>query len=839
MKSSTRRLVNCFIFILSLFACTAYLTAQTAVVVPVQQDGGAIRASGNGAVPRAVKYGGSLAAGQAVPTEGTSAAASTAQVTFALYADEQSSTPLWVETQTVSVDGQGKYSVLLGATSPNGLAPELFVAGESRWLGVKSGDAAEQRVLLVSVPYALKAQDSDTIAGHKITDFLLTPEAAAAAGIAVPRVPTVNVDNGTGGVTNQVSKWTNATTLGNSIITDTGTAVGIGVANPAFTIDIKNTDATAAGSNIFRLQTPSVNGAVMHFLSTSANGHDWAFGSNFINGVGEFGVYDYTANTARLFINATGSVGINTSVPQFTMDIQNSDATGAGANIFRMRTPSVNGAVMHFQSTAANGHDWGFGSNFITGTGEFGFYDYTAGAARVFITGTGNVGIGTNAPTANLEVAGAAKFNSTVNVTGALTSGAHTVTGNITASGTVTATSFVGSGANLTNLPAGLTVGASVTGSTTAAILYATQQSSVANTSAIFSNGFSTGLRGDSTVNTSGIASGVLGTAQGPNSYGVFGINVSSATGVNNNAVGVFGESFISTPGGTNLTNGTGVWGQADATAGDAVGVYGQTSSIVGTGVLGASLSTSASSTSDGTGVFGTTKTPGGAGVWGTSTAATPTSGTLNIGVYGSASASGVTASVAGLFDTFAGITSGFNILIGRNVVPNGSGGFNATNVFRVDATGKGFFANGQQTGGADFAESVEMKDAKSNYEPGDVLAIDTTGVRRFTMVSKPYSTLVSGIYATKPGVLATPRSMDDPRIAKDDVPMAVIGIVPCKVTNENGDIEVGDLLVSSSTPGKAMKGTDRARMTGAVVGKALQAMHGKSGVVEVLVSLQ
>jgi hypothetical protein len=49
-----------------------------------------------------------------------------------------------------------------------------------------------------------------------------------------------------------------------------------------------------------------------------------------------------------------------------------------------------------------------------------------------------------------------------------------------------------------------------------------------------------------------------------------------------------------------------------------------------------------------------------------------------------------------------------------------------------------------------------------------------------------------------------------------------VIGIVPCKVTTENGSISREDLLVASSRPGYAMKGTDRRRMLGAVFGKAL-----------------
>jgi hypothetical protein len=55
---------------------------------------------------------------------------------------------------------------------------------------------------------------------------------------------------------------------------------------------------------------------------------------------------------------------------------------------------------------------------------------------------------------------------------------------------------------------------------------------------------------------------------------------------------------------------------------------------------------------------------------------------------------------------------------------------------------------------------------------------------------------------------------MDDPKL-KQEVPMAVVGIVPCKVSAENGAIEVGDLLVASFTPGHAMKGTDRSKMLG------------------------
>ncbi|MGO9273231.1 MAG: hypothetical protein ACLQOO_23845 [Terriglobia bacterium] len=68
---------------------------------------------------------------------------------------------------------------------------------------------------------------------------------------------------------------------------------------------------------------------------------------------------------------------------------------------------------------------------------------------------------------------------------------------------------------------------------------------------------------------------------------------------------------------------------------------------------------------------------------------------------------------------------------------------------------------------------------------------------------------------------------------------LAGLNIVPCKVTAENGTIEEGDLLVTSSRPGYAMKGTDRQRLVGAVVGKALEPLPKGTGVIQVLVTLQ
>ena len=139
-------------------------------------------------------------------------------------------------------------------------------------------------------------------------------------------------------------------------------------------------------------------------------------------------------------------------------------------------------------------------------------------------------------------------------------------------------------------------------------------------------------------------------------------------------------------------------------------------------------------------------------------------------------------------------------------------------------------------TCGGDFAESVDVAGKRITYEPGDVLVIDPNSPGKFLKSAEPYSTSVTGIYSTRPGTVG--RRQTGPK-NPDEVPMAMVGIVPTKVTAENGSIHPGDLLVTSSTLGYAMKGTDRSRMLGAVIGKALGSLDKGEGVIEVVVTLQ
>jgi hypothetical protein len=137
---------------------------------------------------------------------------------------------------------------------------------------------------------------------------------------------------------------------------------------------------------------------------------------------------------------------------------------------------------------------------------------------------------------------------------------------------------------------------------------------------------------------------------------------------------------------------------------------------------------------------------------------------------------------------------------------------------------------------GGDYAESVDVTGDRTNYSLGDVLVIDPDHAGKFLKSAEEYSTAVMGVYSTRPGMVgrrqATPKS-------PEEVPMAMVGIVPARVSAENGPVRPGDLLVTSSRPGYAMKGTDRTRMLGAVIGKALGSVESGVGVIEVGVTLQ
>ncbi|GAA4440207.1 hypothetical protein GCM10023091_23500 [Ravibacter arvi] len=169
------------------------------------------------------------------------------------------------------------------------------------------------------------------------------------------------------------------------------------------------------------------------------------------------------------------------------------------------------------------------------------------------------------------------------------------------------------------------------------------------------------------------------------------------------------------------------------------------------------------------------------------------------------------------------------------NVAAYQSGG---ANVARINKAGRGFFNGGTQNSGADIAEAFDVVSDPSEYEPGDVLSIATSKDRTVEKSTGAYSSMVLGVYATKPGVLLTEENIDSDLSGK--VPMGVVGVIPTKVCTEGGVIRRGDLLVTSSIPGVAMKADQQRVEAGQILGKALQNFEGDGvGKINVFVNVK
>ncbi|WP_423737563.1 hypothetical protein [Chitinophaga caseinilytica] len=160
-----------------------------------------------------------------------------------------------------------------------------------------------------------------------------------------------------------------------------------------------------------------------------------------------------------------------------------------------------------------------------------------------------------------------------------------------------------------------------------------------------------------------------------------------------------------------------------------------------------------------------------------------------------------------------------------------------SSNVARINKAGRGFFNGGTQNSGADIAEAFDVHGDLNAYETGDVLVISKSKDRMVEKSAQPYSTLVAGVYATKPGVLLTEQEGTDE--VEGQVPMGVVGVIPTKVCDEGGPISRGDLLVTSSRPGYAMKADPDKVKTGQVLGKALQELASGTGKIKVLVNVK
>ncbi|ABF41745.1 hypothetical protein Acid345_2744 [Candidatus Koribacter versatilis Ellin345] len=321
-----------------LLACVC-LSLATCVAAFPQQDT-SVSTSSNAVVPRLIRFSGQV-----------KGATGTVGITFSLHKSQQDSTSLWIETQNVKLDADGKYNVLLG--SQKAIPVELFSAAAAQWLSIHVENQAEQRVLLVSVPYALKAAEAETIGGHNATDFVTTDKLTTVVKQEL-KVQKSSTDK-PGATTNNVGSYVDSNATQVLTVTQNGTGVAI--------------NATAAND-----------------YAVKANSPNWAIVGRSTNTTGAtYGVVGTVASTGGTAIRGSatsttggtyGVSGTSASPIGYGVSGQNTATTGNAVGLYG-KTASSAGLAVRAQASSATAH-------LFSGTGS-------ANSEIFYVDGLGNV----------------------------------------------------------------------------------------------------------------------------------------------------------------------------------------------------------------------------------------------------------------------------------------------------------------------------------------------------------------------------------------------------------------------------------------------------------------
>jgi trimeric autotransporter adhesin len=387
--------------------CTFPLTVLLCGLLSQAQQ--SVATATNVVVPPLVNFNGVLADIDGKPLTGV------VGVTFYIYNEQQGSAPLWMETQNVQPDATGHYSVMLGATTSTGLPSSVFATGEAHWLGVQAQGRAEQpRVLLVSVPYALKAIDAETLGGKPASAYALatpqtgtsapaneTPKASAPISASNNKQSSIHPATTGSGTANYVPLWTSSTALGNSNIFENATNknIGIGTTTPTATLDVKG-HGIFTGNNTTQILNVAQNGTGNGITANSKSGPALAGVNNTGGGLFSYGVFGVAeastgAGVAGFASNASGSTygvygqaastsgmgveGVATSTVGNGYGVYGTNATQAGAGIEGYAANTTFGRGAQGASAGSSGIGVEGDSGGTGGTGVFGNETATTG----------------------------------------------------------------------------------------------------------------------------------------------------------------------------------------------------------------------------------------------------------------------------------------------------------------------------------------------------------------------------------------------------------------------------------------------------------------------------
>lgn len=372
-----KKLVLCLIVI----GCTSLLAAQSNIAA---------------VVPRLVNYTGRIVDVQGAPAPGI------AGVTFAIYRDQEGGPALWLETQNVQADKSGRYTVQLGSSTPDGLPAELFASGEARWLGIQvSGQEEQPRTLLLSVPYALKAADAETVGGLPASAFLRAdqpatvkqPTSSAATKAAASNQPPPANPAVTGkGAANFVPMWDTASDIADSLIYQKSSAIGINTTSPAALLDLNGKGDIRDTLTLFPKSTDpalTLNGTSFSVASTGkvsfVTGQTFP-GSGSVTSVGlSAPTTDFTVSGSP--ITKSGTLALKWTVTPTSAATADAIVKRDGSGSIAVAELEANSTDVGVTATGANAGVYGTTTN-ASGNGVYGYNPNHTG-----VYGDGGIGV--------------------------------------------------------------------------------------------------------------------------------------------------------------------------------------------------------------------------------------------------------------------------------------------------------------------------------------------------------------------------------------------------------------------------------------------------------------
>lgn len=272
------------------------------------------------------------------------------------------------------------------------------------------------------------------------------------------------------GTTNYLSKFTGSTTLGNSLVYDNGTNVGIGTTSPSTTLEVFSTDSTGTRTNPHNVLTLTAeNGSLPYngfgggivfknraYTSGIVNSSRIrsVINNNSVDNSGGSIAFDVTstvggAYSQAMLINYNGNVGIGTTTPSYRLEVN-----GGPINIINgYSEPTAEaGYRLKFADNGGINNDSGIGLSGSLGSeslwinkgsanGNIRFMFGTLGE-KVTFTSAGNVGIGTTNPLFTLDVNGITKLRTATYFGQISQPSAPTLVTNSTTGGTLPADTY-------------------------------------------------------------------------------------------------------------------------------------------------------------------------------------------------------------------------------------------------------------------------------------------------------------------------------------------------------------------------------------------------------------